>query len=128
MSNEFRADPGRPSYRGSSAALDPARCKAGVWSNERWSKYAQCARKAATDGWCKQHHPDAEAKREAEASARFDAETRRRMMGYYGERFMAALIKIRDGDNDPRATAAAALEGISYARAEITRLTSSIGA
>ena len=36
-------------------------------------------------------------------------------MGWYGERFMAALIKIRDGDNDPRETAWLALSGCKYA-------------
>jgi hypothetical protein len=36
-------------------------------------------------------------------------------MGHYGERFMAALVKIRDGDNDPRETARVALEHCSYA-------------
>ena len=41
---------------------------------------------------------------------------RRDAMGWYGERFMAALIEIRDGHNDPRARAAEALEGCSYAK------------
>jgi hypothetical protein len=100
----------------SSSPLDVTRCKAGVWGKDRWASYSQCARKAGPDGWCKQHHPDAEAIRNKEASERADKESRRWAMGFYGERMMAALIKIRDGDNDPRLTAAAALDGISYAR------------
>jgi hypothetical protein len=94
---------------------DPARCKAGVWSNERWSRYAQCARKASEDGWCKQHHPEAEARRNQASNERYQREMRRHLMGAFGEVFMAALIKIRDGDNDPRTTAANALNGCSYA-------------
>ena len=115
MAEEFRPKLDRPSYQGSSAPLDLNRCKAGVWSNERWSRYSQCARKAAEDGWCKQHHPEAEAKREAAAKAKYARGMRRDAMGWFGERMMAALIAIRDGDNDPRETARKALDGISYA-------------
>lgn len=99
----------------SSRPLDPTRCKAGVWGKERWATYSQCARKAVKDGWCKQHHPDAEAERSRVAKARYDKQDRRERMGWYGERMMAALIKIRDGDNDPRSTAAEALANIPYA-------------
>ena len=115
MINEYRALVGTLPVRGR-APLDPARCKAGVWSKETWSRYAQCSRKPAADGWCKQHHPEAAARRDAESKALYEKQMRSHAMGHCGERFMAALIKIRDGDNDPRATAAAALEGISYAR------------
>jgi hypothetical protein len=75
----------------------------------------QCSRKAARDGYCKQHHPEAEKIRNQAASDRFQKEARRYAMGFYGESFMAALVKIRDGDNDPRATALAALEQCKYA-------------
>ena len=119
MADVFRANPKRPSYQGSNAPLDPARCKAGVTSGGRWPRYSQCARKAGEDGWCKQHHPDAEAKREAASTAKYKALQRAAAMGWYGERFMAALIKIRDGDNDPRETARLALEGCSYADSSI---------
>ena len=115
MAEEYRHKPNRPSYQGSNAPLDPARCKAGVWSSERWSRYSQCARKAVQDGWCKQHHPDAEAVREQEARERYARQSRQRAMGWHGERMMAAPIKIRDGDNDPRETARLALVGIPYA-------------
>jgi hypothetical protein len=99
----------------SSKPLDPTRCKAGVWGNERWTSYAQCSRKAGADGWCKQHHPDAQKKRAAAADEKYQASLRKSAMGWYGEQFMVALIKIRDGDNDPRSTAAEALVGVSYA-------------
>ncbi len=98
------------SHQGSTAPLDQARCKAGVWSKDRWSRYSQCSRKAGTDGWCVTHHPDAVAGRLVAQNARYLAEVRKDSMGYYGERFMAALVKIRDGDNDPRETARLALE------------------
>jgi hypothetical protein len=115
MPEEFCPKLNRPSYQGSNASLDPERCKAGVWSKDRWSTYSQCSKKPHKDGWCKIHHPDAEAARNAASNAKHEADRRKRVMGWYGERFMAALIKIRDGDNDPRETARIALEGCSYA-------------
>lgn len=93
--------------------IDPKKCKARV-TQDSWHS-GQCSRKATRDGWCKQHHPEAEAERDAVAKAKYEAASRKLAMGFYGERMMAALIKIRDGDNDPRTTAANALEGISYA-------------
>ena len=94
--------------------LDPARCKAGVWGRERWTSYSQCARKAGIDGWCKTHHPDAEAVRASAATARHEDAMRKLAMGWYGERFMAALVTIRDGDKDPRQTARQALADCKY--------------
>ena len=108
--------PSKHSYQGSTAPLAPDRCKAGVYPQERWSRTHQCTRKPVKDGWCRTHHPDAEAERKAAASAKYEAEMRRHAMGWHGERMMAALIKIRDGDNDPRTTAAEALAGITYAQ------------
>ena len=95
--------------------LDPERCKAAVRGQERWRSYRQCTRKAGVDGWCKAHHPDTERNRQAASTARHGASSRRYALGTYGGRFMVALIAIRDGDNDPRATAANALEGCKYA-------------
>jgi hypothetical protein len=92
--------------------LDPVRCKAGVRSSGNWSRYSQCNRKAGVDGWCKQHHPDAEVKRQAVSNAKYKEQKRKAAIGYYGERMMAALIKIRDGDNNPKEVAEIALEGI----------------
>ncbi len=99
---------------GSRLPLDPSRCKAGVWSKEQWSRYSQCSRKAINDGWCKVHHPDAVSERLQASNARYAKEARQSAMGWYGERFLAALVKIRDGDNDPRETARLALEGCDY--------------
>ena len=95
--------------------LDPCRCKAWVWSNERWSRYSQCARKPVQDGWCKQHDPAAVAERRVASDAKGEAETRKWAMGFHGERWLVALAKIRDGDNDARETARVALEGCMYA-------------
>lgn len=104
-------------YRGvlcSSQPLDPTKCKAGVTDNDRTAYYHQCRKKAGRDGWCAAHHPDAVAARRQASSDRFDAQTRKLALGWYGERFLAALCKIRDGDNDPRATAREALDGVKY--------------
>ncbi len=113
------ADEYKPSTCGASGfsrlPLDPARCKAGVFGKERWSSYSQCARKAGDSGWCKQHDPEAVGARAKAAADKFEADGRRYAMGFYGERFMAALVAIRDGDNDPRGTAAKALDDCRYA-------------
>lgn len=106
--------PDRRSVRSSSAPLNPAFCKAGVTDNDRAAHYHQCGKRAVRDGWCATHHPDAEADRSRASQDRYEAETRRRAMGWYGEQWLAALCKIRDGDCDPRETALAALDGVSY--------------
>ncbi len=59
------------------AAVDPARCKASVSSAGSF-RFHQCRRKHTADGWCSQHHPDAEAKRRKEQSARWAEERRAR--------------------------------------------------
>lgn len=102
----------------SSLPLDPNRCKAGVWGNERWASYGQCSRKPFKDGWCKQHHPDSERERQEITRQKAATSDRKASMGWYGERMMAALIKIRDGDNDPRTTATEVLASIPYAQGE----------
>lgn len=94
-------------------------CKAAVYVPDLY-RFRQCQRKPHADGWCKQHHPEIEASRKEERQKRWEEQAanqqRRDAMGWYGERFMAALIEIRDGHNDPRARAAEALEGCSYAK------------
>ena len=45
------------------------RCKADVWHGYH---SATCSRAAKRDGFCNQHHPDAEAKRDAAARERHD--------------------------------------------------------
>ena len=102
------------SVHGSTSALDPSRCKAGVWGAGSWTQRSQCSRKAGEDGWCKTHHPDAERLRQEAAAAKYEARVRGVALGWHGERFMAALVAIRDGDNDPRETARKALEGCTY--------------
>ena len=42
--------------------LDHDRCKADVWEERAWHGH-QCLRRAKRDGWCAQHHPDAEKER-----------------------------------------------------------------
>lgn len=113
MADVYR--PSKVSYHGSTAPLDETRCKAKIYDRSGWGRTHQCSRKPWADGWCKTHHPDAEAARRAEAYAKYAKEQRRFAMGWHGERMMAALIKIRDGDNDPRTTAAEALAGIEWA-------------
>ena len=44
------------------------RCKEKVFKN--WSRYL-CSRNAVIDGFCKQHHPEAKAKRQHQANLRF---------------------------------------------------------
>jgi hypothetical protein len=49
------------------APFNPAQCKASVLQHGGW-RSSQCSRKVKKDGWCGQHHPDAEKKR-AEVNA-----------------------------------------------------------
>ena len=53
--------------------IDSDKCKASVPFGGRSVNFHQCQRKAKRDGWCTQHHPDSEAKRRAEADARYKA-------------------------------------------------------
>ena len=52
---------------------DPDRCKASVSGEGRYGSFHahQCSRKPWKDGWCKQHHPDAEAERRVQSEARW---------------------------------------------------------
>ena len=52
------------------------RCKERVWSAGAIGSH-RCYRKAVKDGYCKQHHPDAVAKRRDESMARWKAENER---------------------------------------------------
>jgi len=75
MISEYK--PRKDGWGVSSMPVDPTRCKAGVYSNDRACIYSQCSRKAKEDGWCKQHHPDAVAKREAASDAKWQARFRK---------------------------------------------------
>lgn len=69
----------------------------------------QCTRKRGygpDDAFCKQHDPAAQAERDRVARAKYDAERRRESIRWAGASFLAALSKIADGHNDPRALAA----------------------
>ncbi len=101
----------RPNAFESRADLDQTRCKAGVVTYHGLARYyAQCSRKAGADGWCKQHHPDAEKKRREDQRKAYEADMRRRSIGWKGHILVKALEQIRDGDNNPRETARIALE------------------
>ena len=60
------------------AKVDPERCKAAVHDIGRGCGIHQCRRKIGRDGWCKQHHPEAEAARRQAASDRWDADIKAR--------------------------------------------------
>ena len=51
--------------------IDPNRCKASVYSNDRAALFHQCSRKPWKDGWCKQHHPDSEKARQEASAERY---------------------------------------------------------
>jgi len=72
--------------------------------------YAQCRRKSGLDGWCKQHHPDAEKKRREDQLKAYQQSLRKGRIGWRGHILVEALEQIRDGDNNPRETARIALE------------------
>jgi hypothetical protein len=55
--------------------LDPKRCKAEVW--EQFRSY-QCSKKVKLDGYCAQHHPDAEKRRDEQRRAKAEREDRQR--------------------------------------------------
>ena len=52
--------------------VDPNRCKASVYSNDRAALFHQCSRKPWKDGWCKQHHPDSEKARQEASAERYE--------------------------------------------------------
>ena len=49
------------------------RCKEEVWGANSYRAH-QCTRKAKIDGYCKQHHPDAQKARDEKRRAKFNAE------------------------------------------------------
>lgn len=101
--------------------LGPSRCQEIVHPAEIWYRSHQCTRKAVKDGYCKQHHPDEVAAREAARRAKHSAQWEVDRLKFAGRKFAQALAKIRDGDNDPRETARKALEGYSDEAIGITR-------
>lgn len=59
-------------------------CQKRIWANRAGG--AQCARKAVRDGWCKQHHPDAEKARAVAREAAWKAESEARNQRYREQR------------------------------------------
>lgn len=55
------------------APVDPSKCRASVSNGPRTMCWHQCDRRHVRDGWCKQHHPDAEAARRKAVSDRYEA-------------------------------------------------------
>lgn len=97
----------------------PGKCKAEVhYYVGGWPKYKQCENKAKADGYCGTHNPEKVAAREKAVDereqARFKAEVFASVFGRSGKTLAEALIKIRDGDNDPRQTAREALEAVNW--------------
>ena len=87
--------------------MDETRCREKVLDRwNAWPTYHQCERKAAKDGFCTQHHPDTVAARQATSAAKGKAAFQKRLAEWRAPQLLAALVKIRDGDNDPRGTAA----------------------
>lgn len=94
---------------------DPERCCESIWTKERWSRHQQCGRRRGfgpEKAYCKQHDPDAVAARKAVAEEKYQKEHERDQIKWSAQRLFAALCKIADGDNDPRATAAEAIKGL----------------
>jgi hypothetical protein len=77
-----------------------------------WPHYGQCARKRGfgpDQAYCKQHDPEAAAKRRAEVEAREWARYNKSRLEWAGPRFFAVLEKIANGHNDPRSLAQEAI-------------------
>lgn len=94
-------------------APDYARCCEEVWSKDRWSRASQCGRKRGhgpDSAYCRQHDPEAAAKRQREAAERGAAKWRTRLLEIYGKTFYDALVKIASGHNDARGLAQEALD------------------
>jgi hypothetical protein len=74
MSRDNVYKPSKHSYHGSTAPLDPTRCKYDVWETGRGTGHHQCQRKPWKDGWCRQHHPESIAARERAKDATYKRE------------------------------------------------------
>ena len=59
--------------------IDVNRCKASVSEPGRLIFIHQCQRRPWKDGWCKQHHPETEAKRREASRERYEREERARI-------------------------------------------------
>lgn len=61
--------------------VDPKLCKASVHEPGRGAPIHQCQRRPVRDGWCGQHHPEAEAKRVAAAHKRYQEQYKTSVWG-----------------------------------------------
>ncbi len=52
------------------------KCKGRIYAPEMFRGDAPCSRNAKRDGYCNQHHPDAEAKRKENHNARYKQQAR----------------------------------------------------
>lgn len=98
---------------------DIDRCCEEVSSGTRGALFHQCWRKRGHGpdrAYCKQHDPaTVQAKRdawEAKYQRQRAIDDRRYAIQAAGEKMLAALHKIANGDNDPRTTAKEALRGL----------------
>jgi len=88
------------------ADFDKKRCKAAVAFGGRRVDYYQCTRRPWKDGWCKQHHPDTVAARDAAALKRYQEETAHRKAAYdWRPRAADWLDSLKIGDGDDVAAA-----------------------
>ena len=79
--------------------VNDVKCKATVHGDSRWPSFHQCNRKRVKDGWCKQHHPDAEKAREAKSEARYQASMRSgRIRDGAGSTLRAIAVSLRRND------------------------------
>jgi hypothetical protein len=103
----------RDRFGQSGGKIDLTRCRAQTYESVS-RNFSQCSRKKVVEvdgfGYCKQHSPEAEAKRN-EARREREAADRRRSDYQYKRplEYRDALRLIADGHNDPRAVAAEAL-------------------
>ena len=60
------------------APFDPELCQASVSDGDRSVRFHQCQRKATRDGWCYQHHPEADTRRRKEQKENWERKQRLR--------------------------------------------------
>lgn len=74
--------------------MSKTNCKARVYPRDgpRLAGGFPCARDAVRDGYCAQHHPDAQAKRDAASSEKWDAESAKRNAVYARRHAEAAAL------------------------------------
>ena len=94
--------------------MSEERCKKGVHSDGMsFARQKQCSRRAVRDGFCSQHHPEAEAKRNAESRERWQMESRQRQAGYDRQnRAYAALSALEALTDAERAALPDSIRGL----------------